>query len=301
MVIKIRKNQFTGWTAVIISFIFINLWTFWGINENFHEGWYSEKLLENILMLFGQYLIVPIVFILLCIISLKWNITGSIIYFILGVLCFIFFGRRGIAAPFFIATPLFILGFLFLFGYVKNKKIAYFLIFVIPLIQIITIGSFNIIKVSKRVDDKNYGLRIIEGNGIELILAPEGPGWPDNGTPWEEARWICAHLSEDGTKILDEEVNIWRLPTIEEAVKIMVYHGLNAGGEWDSVNKKAKYKFTPDKETPLWNPHRKTIYLWTSTEFNKDEAYIITYNGNVRTEFKDRKADYLNFRAVKDR
>lgn len=161
----------------------------------------------------------------------------------------------------------------------KNKKIAYFLIFVIPLIQIITIGIFNIIKISKRVDDKNYGFRIIEGNGIELILAPEDPGWPDNGTTWEEAKWICSHLNEDGTKILEEELNIWRLPRIEEAVRIMVYHGKNAGGEWDSLKKKEIYKFQPDKESPLWNVHKKNIYYWTSDEYNEKEAYIIVYNG----------------------
>ncbi len=54
-------KKIIGWIAVTITVIFTNLWTYWGIVENFHEGWYSESLLENLQMLFLQYLLLPIV------------------------------------------------------------------------------------------------------------------------------------------------------------------------------------------------------------------------------------------------
>lgn len=47
------------------------------------------------------------------------------------------------------------------------------------------------------------------------------------------------------------------------------------------------------------NIYSKTIYLWTSSEYDEDEAYIIASNGKVRPEIKTRQADYLNFKAVK--
>lgn len=197
-------------------------------------------------------------------------------------------------------SPLAILGLLFLFGQVKRRRIAYLLILGLPILQIFGFGPFHYVRVSQRYNDGYLGMRRIEGNNIKLVVAPKGPGWPDKGTSWEEAKWICAHLNEDGTKILVGEVNPWLLPTVDEAVRFMVHHGKNAGGEWEPILQKARYKFRPDKESPLWGLHSKTIYLWTSTEYDEDEAYIIAYNGKVRPEIKNRRADYLNFRAVKE-
>jgi hypothetical protein len=107
-------------------------------------------------------------------------------------------------------------------------------------------------------------------------------------------------LSIDGTKLEKDEVNIWRLPTVDEAVRSMVYHGNNAGGTWNKIDKKAIYKIQPDKESPLWNIHLKTIYWWTSTEVDSSNVYIIVYNGGVWPRKKTLKADFLNFRAVKE-
>ena len=150
-----------------------------------------------------------------------------------------------------------------------------------PIIQILGFGTYLSIKVSNRFNDGNFSERIITGNNVQLIWAPQGPGWPDNGASWEEAKKICAYLNEDGKSISDKELNIWRLPTIDEAVRSMAYHGNNAGGIWDSTIKKAKYREEPDKESPLWNVHLKTIYWWTSTEINEKDAYIIVYDGGV--------------------
>jgi hypothetical protein len=95
-------------------------------------------------------------------------------------------------------------------------------------------------------------------------------------------------------------VNIWRLPTVDEAVRSLVRHGHNAEGIWDMKEKRAYYKIQPDKESPLWNVHLKTIYWWTSTEADESKAYIVVYDGGIWPRTKTLKADYLNFRAVKE-
>jgi len=101
--------------------------------------------------------------------------------------------------------------------------------------------------------------------------------------------------------IMDTEQNIWRLPTVDEAVRSMTLHNENAGGVLYPDNMKAKYKMRPDKETPIWNPNSKVIYYWTSQTNNDkiNRAYIIVYHGGVFDRRKTDHQDYLSFRAVK--
>ena len=101
---------------------------------------------------------------------------------------------------------------------------------------------------------------------------------------------------------MEEEQNIWRLPTADEAVRSMMLHGQNAGGVWDALKRKAVYERTPDKESPLWDVHSKVIYYWTLDTPADDErkAYIIVYHGGVYTKMKTDEQSYLGFRAVKE-
>ncbi len=298
MTLNTLKKNITGWIAISISAIFANLWAYWGIIENFHEGWYEANIWDNILMLFGQYLLVPIGFVLLGFISVRWNKIGAILHFV--VACSAYFLFENFNAGFFlIAIPIIGLSFLYWFGNFKHKNIAYVLIIALPILIILGIGSFQLYKVSHRFNNHNVNAQLIHGNQVQLIWAPVGPGWTDNGTTWDEAKQICSHLSEDGTTISKEELNIWRLPTVQEAVASQVYRGKNAGGIWNNEKKRATYNHQPDKESPLWNVNSKTIYLWTSTEEDDNQAYIIVYNGKVFPRDKSTKADYLNFRAVK--
>ncbi len=288
-----------AWIAIGISAIFANFWTFWGINENFHEGWYLVSFWKNVTLMFGQYMLVPVGFILLSAISVRWNKIGAVFHIIVGIGSYFLFGKMS-AGFFLVFLPLSGLGLLYWFGKVQRARFAYLLVVGLPLLQIIGIGTFHAIRISQRFNDNQVGLRKIDGNGVTLVWAPQGPGWPDTGTSWYDARKICAHLSEDGTKLEENEVNIWRLPTVDEAVRSSVHHGKNAGGTWDPISGKAKYKTVPDKESPLWNMHLKTIYWWSSTEIDSTKAYIIVYNGGVWPRNKSLKADYLNFRAVKE-
>ncbi len=50
------KRQPLGWLAVALSTSIASFWAFWGIIENFHEGWFHESLLLNVGLMFVQYL-----------------------------------------------------------------------------------------------------------------------------------------------------------------------------------------------------------------------------------------------------
>ncbi len=296
--VNTEKKNVIAWIAVVISAFFANVWAYWGIIENFHEGWYFIHFWENVLLMFGQYLLMPIGFMLLAFVSIRWNRIGAICHLLVAGGAIYFFGKMH-AGFFLVALPLFGLSLLYWFGKLEKQRFAYILVVGLPILQILSIGTFYAILIAKRYNDGNFETRLIRGNGVELIWAPQGPGWPDSGTSWDDAKRICAHLNVDGKTLSDNELNIWRLPTINEAVRSMVYHGQNAGGLWDSTSRKAIYKNQPDKESPLWNMHLKTIYWWTSTEVSEKASYIIVYNGGVWPRKKDLKPGYLNFRAVK--
>ena len=93
--------------------------------------------------------------------------------------------------------------------------------------------------------------------------------------------------------------HIWRLPTVDEAVRSMARQGQNSGGVWAAETAKATYETTPDKESPLWDMHSQVIYWWTATEADEGHAYIIVYDGKVWPRAKPFKPDYLGFRCVK--
>lgn len=300
---KAKKKSIVGWVGVLITLIFAGLWAYWGAIENFHEGWYSDSIWENLFMLVFQYLLFTMIFTFLALVAIKWKRIGLILHIALAGFCIWFFsGASFNVLGLLIVIPIIALGLLYFFGEPKPKQWAYRLLIFIPLAIILAVSIPQGIKVSQRINDSDFGIRIVEGNGVVLAWAPRGPGWPDKGTTWDEAMHICRHLSEDGTAVLEEEQNIWRLPTIAEAVCSMTLHGENAGGVWAPEKGRAVYEKTPDKETPLWDVHSKVIYYWTSEDSASDErfAYIIVYHGGVFPKMKIDGQSYLSFRAVKD-
>jgi hypothetical protein len=298
-----RKKLIVGWVAVAITVIISGIWAYWGANENFHEGWYSESVWENLFMLFFQYLIFAIIFTVLAVVILKWKLAGLILHILVAGFCIWFFNRSSFSViGILIIIPFATLALLYWFGEPAPKKLAYGLIVGVPLVMILVISIPLGIKVSKRIDTGDLSSQTVEGNGVLLTWAPRGPGWPDEGVSWEEANDICAHLSEDGLTVMEEEQNIWRLPSVDEAVRSMMLHGVNAGGIWDEDGETAVYQIDPDKESPLWDVHSKVIYYWTAdtSKQNDEQAYIIVYHGGVYDKYKTDSQDYLSFRAVKN-
>lgn len=293
------KRKVVGWIAVGLSTAITCFWAIWGILETFHEGWYYESLLSNVGLMFAQYLSPMLIFMGVTLISINWPRFGGGLHGIFALLAIWFFQAFSNAATFFIIAPLIGIGALYWFGRPRPRQIALSLAIGLPLLTLIISGIEPVLRVSQRIDDGNLQARLVHGNGVNLIWAPDGPGWPRTGADWDEAQQVCQYLGEDGLTLAPAPQHIWRLPTVDEAVRSMARHGQNSGGVWDAEIAKATYKTRPDKESPLWNIHSLVIYWWTATEVDEEHAYIIVYDGKVWPRTKKLSPAYLGFRCVK--
>jgi hypothetical protein len=292
-------RRIAGWIAVSISSAITCFWAFWGILENFHEGWYFESLLSNVVLMVAQYLSPMLIFMGATLISVYWPRFGGGLHTVFAVLAVWFFQAFSNAATFLIILPLAGLGALYWFGRAQPRKIAASLIVGLPLLTLVVSGIAPALRVAQRLDDGILQARLVQGNGLDLVWAPDGPGWPRAGGSWYESQRACRHLSEDGLAIAPAPQHIWRLPTVDEAVRSMARHGENSGGEWNAETAQAAYKTTPDKESPLWNVHSQVIYWWTATEIDEDQAYIVVYDGSVWPKPKHIGLAYRGFRCVR--
>lgn len=299
MMKHIDKRQVAGWIAVGFSIVITCFWAFWGIIENFHEGWYYESWLSNVGLMFLQYLSPMLIFMGVTLISIYWPRIGGGLHVVVALFAVWFFQAFSNPVIFLLIAPLVGLGVLYWYGRPQPRKLAFSLAVGLPILILIISGTEPVIRVSQRIDDGNLQARLVNGNKVNLVWAPDGPGWPHTGSNWHEARQVCQYLSEDGLILAPEPQHIWRLPTVDEAVRFMARHGQNSGGVWDAESAQAAYKTTPDKESPLWNVHSQVIYWWTSTETNEEQAYIIVYDGKVWPRTKQFSAEYLGFRCVK--
>jgi hypothetical protein len=293
------KRQIFGWIAVGFSTVITCIWSFWGIIENFHEGWYYESLLSNLGMMFVQYLSPMIIFMGVTLISIYWPRFGGGLHGIFALLVVVFFQAFSNAATFLLIIPLIGIGALYWFGCPQPRKIAVSLVVGLPLLTLIISGAAPILRVSQRFDDGFLLARLVHGNGVDLVWTPDGPGWPRAGGNWDEAQYVCQHLREDGLTLASSPQYIWRLPTLDEAVRSMARHGQNSAGVWDTETAEAAYGTTPDKESPLWNIYSQVIYWWTATEVDEEHAYIIVYDGKVWSRAKQFRPAYLGFRCVR--
>jgi hypothetical protein len=293
------KRRLAGWIALGISILITCFWAFWGIVENFHEGWYFESLLSNLGLMFVQYLSPMLIFMAVTLVSIFWPRFGGGMHIAFALLAIGFFQAFSNAATFLIILPLAGMGMLYWIGRPEPRVLAASLTVGLPMLTLIIAGIGPAIRVSQRVDDGNLQARLVQGNGVELVWAPDGPGWPPEGMNWHEAQKVCEYLGDDGSTVAHTSQGIWRLPTVNEAVRSMMRHGQNSGGEWDTETFTAAYETTPDKESPLWNIHSQVIYWWTATEMDQDQAYIIVYDGKVWPRSKEFGPAYLGFRCVK--
>ena len=296
---RLNKRQIVGWIAVGLSTTITCIWAFWGIIENFHEGWYYESWLSNVGLMFVQYLSPMLIFMGVTLISINWHRLGGGLHWIFALLVAWFFQVFSNAAMFLLIVPLVAMGALYWFGRPQPRQLAVSLAVGLPLLTLILFGIEPVIRVSQRVDDGNLQARSVQGNGVNLTWAPDGPGWPRIGADWYQAQQVCEYLDADGLTSASMPQHIWRLPTVDEAVRSMALHGQNSGGVWNAKLAQATYKTTPDKESPLWNVHSQVIYWWTATEVDPEHAYIIVYDGKVWSRTKQFGPAYLGFRCVK--
>jgi hypothetical protein len=312
-----RKSTILGWIAVGISTLISSLWAFWGIFESFHEGWYFKALSQN-LTLTVKYMALMLVFGALSVVALRWPRAGGSLYQLFGVgFCvWILMTRKALTPKVVLGwlpalLPVLVLGILFWVGRPAPVSLAYTISVLLPLLVAVGFAIEPVTRIAGRIDDGNRGLRIVQGNGVKLVWAPEGPGWPHpdpydriwltqwRGPTWEQAQRVCRYLTADGTAVANTPQDVWRLPSVEEVVRSMTRHGANCGGVWNPVSTQASYTTKPDKESPLWDPYSPVIYWWTASQPNSAQAYSIDFNGKIYNRYRQSNLGSQGFRAVR--
>jgi len=293
-----RFRVIVGWLAVCCSTALACIWAWWGILENFHEGWWGASLGQNLAMMLGQYLSPMIVIVSVTAISVRWPRVGGGLHLAAAAFAWWFFA--GGPGHYLIALPLALLGTSYWIGRPEPRKWAYLSLVTPPMVTLIVCGAEPAWRVPRRLDDGIREARLIQGNDVELIWAPAGPGWPTSGVTWDEAQRRCRFLTADGRSLAQTPQEIWRLPTAQEAVASLCRHGRHAGGTWDATANKARYEIVPDKESPLWDTRSQVIYWWTATEVDSEHALRVSFNGFVNPLPKRFAPGYLAFRAVRE-
>ena len=136
-----NKHQLIGWLAVSISILITCFWAFWGIVENFHEGWYFESLLSNLGLMFAQYLSPMLIFLAVTLVAIYWPRIGGGLHAVIALLAIWFFQAFSNAATFLIILPLIGIGALYWIGRIKPRKLAASLIVGLPMLTLIIAGT----------------------------------------------------------------------------------------------------------------------------------------------------------------
>jgi hypothetical protein len=354
---KIINDKTAGWIGRTILIAITSAWCYWSIGEMYHEGWWGPFYNRLI------YLIPGTAFLLLTLVGIKWPRIGGWLIVVFGGFFAVFFmnirfvdGRISIGRDLtgsLISAPLVFLGILLLIeGRNHKKRVAqgwtapanwwrrnswYLAAVIPPLVIAIAMSANSLPVVLTRMDDGYRGMRLIKGNGVDLVWAPEGPGWnwkQDYGgypswnmialygvspvgmgdkpgydtTKGEYASEeemikynLCLYLSEDGTTLEPEVQNIWRMPTINDYARSFSRHGVNAGCLWmGEGNKQMTCTIQPDKETPLWAPDLGPIYYWAAEESSERNAYFVSYNGWVSKTNKEGGNPRHSYRCVRE-
>lgn len=185
MPILIKKilPRVPGLLASIMMVLLSAFWTYWGANEMYHEGWWgawSNRL---------SYLVPVIAVLIPALIAFRWPVVGGILIILIGGFAVFFFSSD----VWIIGLAVALVGILFLVeGIVKRRSTLekpvslktwlfrywhYVLVIGAPLVIFIIVSASMLPVVLSRVDDGDRSARLIEGNGVDLIWAPQGPGW----------------------------------------------------------------------------------------------------------------------------
>ena len=133
---RFGKSQTLGWIAVGFSIAITCFWAFWGIIENFHEGWYYESPLSNVGLMFAQYLSPMLIFMGVTLISIFWPRLGGGLHVIFAVLAAWFFNAFTDTVVLLLIAPLIGLGVLYWFGRPRPRKLAAILAVGLPMLTL---------------------------------------------------------------------------------------------------------------------------------------------------------------------
>jgi hypothetical protein len=342
------KKSLPAWPGFLASLLMITattFWTFWGIAEMYHEGWWGAW--TNRL----PYL-APIVLTLVpTLVAFRWPMAGGSLIILIGGFALFFFDND-VA---FIGLAIALVGVVFLWEGIQSRRDPstetsapshwwprhwrYILAIGLPGLVIVTVSAVRLPVVLTRMDDGVRSARLIDGNQVTLVWAPEGPGWnwqqPWGGySSWQRIALygvspvglddkpgygqgagetvfasgeemtqynLCLYLDSTGTTLLNEPQNIWRMPTTEELVRSLGRHGENAGCAWQGeFRTRVQCGTEPDKESPLWATDHPAIYYWTADSYNDSQGYFVAFNGTVSAAYKLGGNPRHSYRCVRE-
>ncbi|MBD3413637.1 MAG: hypothetical protein GF421_04295 [Candidatus Aminicenantes bacterium] len=331
-----HKSKLPGIIATAIVIVVTSSWIVWGLGELYYEGWGQPfpQLLN--------YLIPGAIFLIFSLVSVMWPLAGGIILIAAGsvfsiIWSLLAFSREWFSIKWVLSTLLPFMGifvgvgvlFIWESRYRRQKRLEkkkpkqnwfrrYFrclLVLGLPMITAIAVSVYYSPLILSRVDDGERGARLIKGNDVTLVWAPQGPGWNQKKTSGVYPSWndialygvepvgfhkkpdtknkqatqkdmdttcICRYLSDDGQKLMEKPQNIWRMPTTEEVIRSLVSQGKSAECNWDGESLKADCQKQPNKGTPLWAPDQSPIYYWSRDEYDDEEAWYVPYTGGIR-------------------
>jgi len=279
--LKANLKKLPGWIASIVMIGIVLFWTYWGAGEMYHEGWWGAWY--NRL----PYLVPIAVTLLPTLAAFRWSLGGGIAIICIGVFTFFFFDND-VA---FIGLTIMLVGGAFVYEGIRKRRKdnepipdswwgrnwRHAVMLGGSGLIFLGVSIYMLPIVLTRVDDGDRSARLIEGNGVELVWAPEGPGWnweqPWGGYPsWqavalyglppvgvddkpgyglledksaiifatqeEMAQYnLCRYLNEDGTTLMETPQDVWRMPATDELVRSLGRHGENAGCTWQGEYK----------------------------------------------------------------
>lgn len=342
-----------GHLATVLAVISTTVMTYAGAASLYYESWGQPVpvLLESLLP--------ALALLLLCLAALRWPGAGGWLLLGVGVAVAAWWlnGQRGrgvatyqvVVTALILFGPLLLAAGLFLLE-ARHRRLLreegverprrwiarnyrYVLLVGAPLVALALVSAAWLPRLLSRLDDGSRGSRIVEGNGVTLAWAPQGPGWnwkqsdglypswnmlatfgappvglegksrpgmPDAGAAEMERFGLCAYLDEHGAALLDEPLHLWRLPTADEIAQSLTRDGDNAGCARDGGSPHATCRRPPDKETPLWAPDEAPIYYLAAGEFDAEGADCVNYTGGFNRQPKSARTRGVGYRCVKD-
>ena len=146
-----RLRLICGWSAVAFSTGLACFWAFWGIIENFHEGWYGDSVLGNLGLMLVQYLSPMLLFVAMGLVSIHWKWVGGVLHAAVALAALGFFRPWFSTGAVLIATPLLVIGLLYAVGVIRPRKITAAFLVGLPLLVVLGFGIEPAIRVAGRV------------------------------------------------------------------------------------------------------------------------------------------------------
>lgn len=320
-----------GLTATLLMVVVATLLAFTMTASFFYEGWG-----QPLPAVFG-YAAPALILVVLGLVALRWPAPGGALLIVaaLGSATWWLLAqiRRQmapldalLATALMLAGPVVLAGLLFFFEARHRRRLReegvgprprWFgrhwretLLVALPALAVALMSVQQLPALLARQDDGLRGARVIAGNGVTLVWAPQGPGWnwapADALATWESLAHHgmpslerCAYLNENGTALVATPVRVWRMPTVDEIVRSLTRRGENAGCVWDGRSSHAVCRTAPDKETPLWAPDQRPIYYWSSHGPGPATAFAVNYTAGISVLQTRQPHRAVGFRCVK--